>query len=116
MWLRSLHYAVVALGTPNVTFLVALDTGSDLLWVPCDCVKCAPLSSPNYGVRASSSSSSTPLFFLCLLVDMFVMIPAGYLMFVTIRVFVAPTTRNEIFRGLITGLRWDLLRRDEKGD
>ncbi|KAL6846679.1 hypothetical protein ACP4OV_024127 [Aristida adscensionis] len=44
-----LHYAVVALGTPNVTFLVALDTGSDLFWVPCDCVKCAPLSSPNYG-------------------------------------------------------------------
>uniref|UniRef100_A0ACD5YD47 Uncharacterized protein n=1 Tax=Avena sativa TaxID=4498 RepID=A0ACD5YD47_AVESA len=44
-----LHYAVVALGTPNVTFLVALDTGSDLFWVPCDCVKCAPLSSPSYG-------------------------------------------------------------------
>jgi hypothetical protein len=46
-----LHYAVVALGTPNVTFLVALDTGSDLFWVPCDCVKCAPLTSPTYGVR-----------------------------------------------------------------
>ncbi|KAG8057609.1 hypothetical protein GUJ93_ZPchr0002g25290 [Zizania palustris] len=44
-----LHYAVVALGTPNVTFLVALDTGSDLFWVPCDCLKCAPLESPNYG-------------------------------------------------------------------
>uniref|UniRef100_A0A0E0QUI6 Peptidase A1 domain-containing protein n=1 Tax=Oryza rufipogon TaxID=4529 RepID=A0A0E0QUI6_ORYRU len=44
-----LHYAVVALGTPNVTFLVALDTGSDLFWVPCDCLKCAPLQSPNYG-------------------------------------------------------------------
>ncbi|KAF8701043.1 hypothetical protein HU200_033938 [Digitaria exilis] len=44
-----LHYAVVALGTPNVTFLVALDTGSDLFWVPCDCIKCAPLVSPNYG-------------------------------------------------------------------
>jgi hypothetical protein len=50
-WLCSLHYAVVALGTPNVTFLVALDTGSDLFWVPCDCVKCAPLTSPSYGVR-----------------------------------------------------------------
>ena len=50
----SLHYAVVALGTPNVTFLVALDTGSDLFWVPCDCVKCAPLSSPSYGVCYSS--------------------------------------------------------------
>ncbi|XP_062198662.1 aspartyl protease family protein 1-like [Phragmites australis] len=44
-----LHYAVVALGTPNVTFLVALDTGSDLFWVPCDCIKCAPLVSQNYG-------------------------------------------------------------------
>uniref|UniRef100_A0A0D9XG71 Peptidase A1 domain-containing protein n=1 Tax=Leersia perrieri TaxID=77586 RepID=A0A0D9XG71_9ORYZ len=44
-----LHYAVVALGTPNVTFLVALDTGSDLFWVPCDCLKCAPLQSPSYG-------------------------------------------------------------------
>jgi hypothetical protein len=49
--LCSLHYAVVALGTPNVTFLVALDTGSDLFWVPCDCVKCAPLTSPTYQVR-----------------------------------------------------------------
>lgn len=52
-WLRSLHYAVVALGTPNVTFLVALDTGSDLFWVPCDCLKCAPFQSPNYGVISS---------------------------------------------------------------
>lgn len=24
------------LGTPGVKFLVALDTGSDLLWVPCE--------------------------------------------------------------------------------
>ncbi|KAJ1290636.1 hypothetical protein BS78_02G259800 [Paspalum vaginatum] len=47
--LGFLHYAVVALGTPNVTFLVALDTGSDLFWVPCDCISCAPLVSPNYG-------------------------------------------------------------------
>ncbi|WVZ65740.1 hypothetical protein U9M48_015056 [Paspalum notatum var. saurae] len=47
--LGFLYYAVVALGTPNVTFLVALDTGSDLFWVPCNCVSCAPLVSPNYG-------------------------------------------------------------------
>lgn len=46
----SLHYAVVALGTPNVTFLVALDTGSDLFWVPCDCRQCAATTSPSYGV------------------------------------------------------------------
>ncbi|VAI35278.1 unnamed protein product [Triticum turgidum subsp. durum] len=63
-----LHYAVVALGTPNVTFLVALDTGSDLFWVPCDCLKCAPLSSPEYGnlkfdvysPRKSSTSRKVP--------------------------------------------------------
>ncbi|XP_062193676.1 aspartyl protease family protein 1-like [Phragmites australis] len=50
-WLNEfgfLHYAEVALGTPNVTFLVALDTGSTLFWVPCDCIKCAPLVSPDY--------------------------------------------------------------------
>jgi Xylanase inhibitor N-terminal len=46
----SLYYALVKLGTPNVTFFVALDTGSDLFWVPCDCTQCAALSSPSYGV------------------------------------------------------------------
>ncbi|KAL5225461.1 hypothetical protein ABZP36_012100 [Zizania latifolia] len=40
----SLHYAEVAVGTPNTTFLVALDTGSDLFWVPCDCKQCAPIT------------------------------------------------------------------------
>lgn len=39
-----LHYTWIDIGTPNVSFLVALDAGSDLLWVPCDCIKCAPLS------------------------------------------------------------------------
>jgi len=62
-WLRSLHYAVVALGTPNVTFLVALDTGSDLFWVPCDCIKCAPLVSPTYGVRTAPPSSTWHLLY-----------------------------------------------------
>ncbi|EHA8592547.1 Aspartyl protease family protein 1 [Cocos nucifera] len=47
--LGFLHYATVALGSPNVTFLVALDTGSDLFWLPCDCRSCAPTSSPDYG-------------------------------------------------------------------
>ncbi|CAL9063381.1 unnamed protein product, partial [Musa banksii] len=37
----GLPYAFLKLGTPNVTFLVALDTGSDLFWVPCDCHQCA---------------------------------------------------------------------------
>ncbi|KAJ6791720.1 aspartic proteinase-like protein 1 [Iris pallida] len=39
-----LHYTWVDIGTPNVSFLVALDAGSDLFWVPCDCIQCAPLS------------------------------------------------------------------------
>ncbi|KAJ3692823.1 hypothetical protein LUZ60_011918 [Juncus effusus] len=47
--LGYLYYAEVALGTPNVSFLVALDTGSDLFWVPCDCKQCAPLTSSLYG-------------------------------------------------------------------
>nr|CAB3471450.1 unnamed protein product [Digitaria exilis] len=42
--LGSLYYAEVALGTPNTTFMVALDTGSDLFWVPCECKQCAQLS------------------------------------------------------------------------
>lgn len=42
--MSRLHYAWLDIGTPNVSFLVALDAGSDLLWVPCDCIQCAPLS------------------------------------------------------------------------
>ncbi|GAA0139621.1 aspartic protease [Lithospermum erythrorhizon] len=38
--LGYLHYAVVSIGTPSKTFLVALDTGSDLAWIPCDCTDC----------------------------------------------------------------------------
>lgn len=41
--LCSLHYTVVSLGTPGMKFMVALDTGSDLFWVPCDCNKCASI-------------------------------------------------------------------------
>ncbi|CAN6220058.1 unnamed protein product [Urochloa humidicola] len=62
--LGFLHYAKVSLGTPNATFLVALDTGSDLFWVPCDCKQCAPLSGNAtstlqlrpYSPRSSSTS------------------------------------------------------------
>ncbi|KAF8729906.1 hypothetical protein HU200_017368 [Digitaria exilis] len=39
-----LYYTWVDVGTPKTSFLVALDTGSDLFWVPCDCIQCAPLS------------------------------------------------------------------------
>ncbi|KAI3865957.1 hypothetical protein MKX03_036816 [Papaver bracteatum] len=38
--LGFLHYALVSLGTPSFLFLVALDTGSDLFWVPCNCTSC----------------------------------------------------------------------------
>ncbi|CAK9143564.1 unnamed protein product [Ilex paraguariensis] len=35
-----LHYANVSVGTPSLSYLVALDTGSDLFWLPCDCTSC----------------------------------------------------------------------------
>ncbi|XP_023877209.1 aspartyl protease family protein 1 [Quercus suber] len=35
--LGSLYYANVSVGTPSVSYMVALDTGSDLFWLPCDC-------------------------------------------------------------------------------
>ncbi|KAL2469626.1 Aspartic proteinase-like protein 1 [Abeliophyllum distichum] len=43
-----LHYTWIDMGTPNTSFLVALDAGSDLFWVPCDCIQCAPLSLSYY--------------------------------------------------------------------
>ncbi|XP_068641696.1 aspartic proteinase-like protein 1 [Aristolochia californica] len=60
-----LHYTWVDIGTPNVSFFVALDTGSDLSWVPCDCEECAPLSDRYYnldrdlGVYSPSKSSTS---------------------------------------------------------
>ncbi|XP_027331611.1 aspartic proteinase-like protein 1 [Abrus precatorius] len=64
-----LHYTWIDVGTPNVSFLVALDAGSDLLWVPCDCIECASLSPGHYNVldrdlnqyRPSLSSTSRHL-------------------------------------------------------
>lgn len=55
-----LHYTWIDIGTPNVSFLVALDAGSDLLWVPCDCVQCAPLSSSFYSVLDRDLSEYNP--------------------------------------------------------
>ncbi|CAJ1942297.1 unnamed protein product [Sphenostylis stenocarpa] len=37
-----LHFANVSVGTPPLWFLVALDTGSDLFWLPCNCTNCVP--------------------------------------------------------------------------
>ncbi|KAL0904173.1 hypothetical protein M5K25_026247 [Dendrobium thyrsiflorum] len=67
--LGFLHYAFVSLGSPNVTFLVALDTGSNLFWVPCDCTSCAPTNSDSNGLdidlniyspRLSKTSQNIP--------------------------------------------------------
>ncbi|KAB1201789.1 Aspartic proteinase-like protein 1 [Morella rubra] len=44
------YYASVSVGTPSVTFLVALDTGSDLFWLPCECQK--------YGCETKYKTSS----------------------------------------------------------
>ncbi|GLT74142.1 hypothetical protein SLA2020_459560 [Shorea laevis] len=35
-----LYYANVTIGTPPLSFIVALDTGSDLFWLPCNCSSC----------------------------------------------------------------------------
>ncbi|GKV45102.1 hypothetical protein SLEP1_g52223 [Rubroshorea leprosula] len=36
----DLYYANVTIGTPALSFIVALDTGSDLFWLPCNCSSC----------------------------------------------------------------------------
>ncbi|CAN0864522.1 Aspartic proteinase-like protein 1 [Linum grandiflorum] len=66
-----LHYTMIDVGTPHVSFLVAVDTGSDLLWVPCECLQCAPLSASYYGAldqdlnEYSPSQSSSSKFLPC---------------------------------------------------
>ncbi|KAI3962549.1 hypothetical protein MKW92_030441 [Papaver armeniacum] len=50
----SLHYAIVSLGTPSSLFLVGLDTGNNLLWVPCD------FYLSNYRINSSSTSKGVP--------------------------------------------------------
>ena len=63
----SLHYTTVQLGTPGVKFMVALDTGSDLFWVPCECSKCASTDGTVYtsvcSLLISNSMSSQYQFF-----------------------------------------------------
>ncbi|CAK9860261.1 unnamed protein product [Sphagnum jensenii] len=40
----NFFYALINIGTPAAEYFVALDTATDLLWVPCACHHCAPLS------------------------------------------------------------------------
>ncbi|XP_021908114.1 aspartyl protease family protein 1 [Carica papaya] len=66
--LGFLHYANVSVGTPALSFLVALDTGSDLFWLPCDCTSCVHgLKSSTgqidfniYSTNTSSTASKVP--------------------------------------------------------
>ncbi|XP_042472062.1 aspartyl protease family protein 1-like [Zingiber officinale] len=65
--LGSLYYAFLEVGTPKQEFLVALDTGSYLFWLPCDCLQCAPsynsylnLTLNTYSPGNSSTSQSVP--------------------------------------------------------
>ncbi|KAL2467199.1 Aspartic proteinase-like protein 1 [Abeliophyllum distichum] len=57
-----LHYTWIDMGTPNTSFLVALDAGSDLFWVPCDCIQCAPLSLSYYYMLVGYPSPSSDSF------------------------------------------------------
>ncbi|KAK3014994.1 hypothetical protein RJ639_007247 [Escallonia herrerae] len=54
---HSLHYTTVTLGTPGIKFLVALDTGSDLFWVPCECSRCASIDNTAYNSVCSCGVS-----------------------------------------------------------
>ncbi|KAL7083952.1 hypothetical protein ACP275_14G194500 [Erythranthe tilingii] len=38
--LGNVHYSFIRVGTPAVRFIVAIDTSSDLFWLPCDCPNC----------------------------------------------------------------------------
>ncbi|XP_058746244.1 aspartic proteinase-like protein 1 [Vicia villosa] len=60
-----LHYTWIYIRTPNVSFLVALDTGSNRLWVPCDCIECAPFSADKDFNQYSPSLSSTSRYLPC---------------------------------------------------
>ncbi|KAD7117710.1 hypothetical protein E3N88_04978 [Mikania micrantha] len=53
--LGYLHYTLVSLGTPGQKFLVALDSGSDLFWVPCECSRCASIDNTPYSFKFNMS-------------------------------------------------------------
>ncbi|KAI3962548.1 hypothetical protein MKW92_030440 [Papaver armeniacum] len=59
--LGTLHYANISLGTPSLSFLVALDTGTKLLWVPCvqNVITSNPGAKLNLNIYDSTSSSTS---------------------------------------------------------
>ncbi|KAJ7944119.1 aspartyl protease family protein 1-like [Quillaja saponaria] len=68
--LGHLHYANVSVGTPTESFLVALDTGSDLFWLPCNCTSCVHQLGTTTGEKIefniySPEASSTSKKVLC---------------------------------------------------
>ncbi|GJP85655.1 hypothetical protein CLOP_g15768 [Closterium sp. NIES-67] len=52
---QSWYHTAVSMGSSQQSFNVLVDTTTDLLWVPCDCVQCADKSS-----SASRTSPSPP--------------------------------------------------------
>ncbi|KAL7126397.1 hypothetical protein ABFS83_14G184100 [Erythranthe nasuta] len=69
LWsLGFLQYSIVSVGTPSLKFLVALDTSSDLFWLPCDCPNCARYFNVSDGSKIeldiyspSNSTTSKPV-------------------------------------------------------
>ncbi|EYU24232.1 hypothetical protein MIMGU_mgv1a022172mg, partial [Erythranthe guttata] len=64
----NLHYSFIRVGTPAKEFFVALDTGSDIFWLPCDCTNCAHNFYLAKGTKIelnvyspSNSTTSTPV-------------------------------------------------------
>ncbi|KAG2394591.1 Aspartyl protease family protein [Vigna angularis] len=47
-----LFFSLILLLTSGVKFMVALDTRSDLFWVPCDCTRCVATDSPTFASPA----------------------------------------------------------------
>ncbi|KAF5753069.1 hypothetical protein HS088_TW01G00987 [Tripterygium wilfordii] len=57
--LGFLYYANITVGTPRKWFLVALDTGSDLFWLPCDCTSCVHGQQIDFNIYSPSESSTS---------------------------------------------------------
>ncbi|KAI3971469.1 hypothetical protein MKW92_033640 [Papaver armeniacum] len=61
----SLHYANISLGTPGLSFLVALDAGTKLLWVPCveNVMSSTPGAEINFNIYSIHSSQTSKYVF-----------------------------------------------------